>query len=142
MFFIRPQDCTTSDKGKAVADFTLDQRDSATGTFAIAFTLITQDPIRNVDSSHLYLGSQRMASSLVSERYFVEPKGKKWTNRYAIRFTPYEGIHWLIDQGTPTFTVFYGGRELNFSMGSGEQFILRTLGQVMAIETGLDQPQD
>ncbi len=141
MFFIEPQSCRTDEGVQAVSDFTLDHRDSAAGVFTIAFTLPSREPLRSVDSARLYNNANPAAFTGLWERYYVEPKGKKWTNRYAIRFTPEEGLGWLTGEGAPTFVVYSGGRVTGFRFGVKETEILRTLGLMMAIETEPDRPR-
>ncbi len=140
MYFIRPQKMGISPKAKGEADFTLDRRDTvAKSHFTITWTMLSREPLRNLDSAVLLISDQRVARSAQWERYYVDPKGKNWTNRYALRFEPSEGLRWMLAEEPIGWVIYSGGKAWRFSPGSKEQFIIRTLAQVMAIETDLDE---
>jgi hypothetical protein len=138
MFFIRPQQFKTAEGQKGSVDFTLDRRDSAASRFTLAFTLQLQSALRSLDSVQFWLDGKRLHSSADTERYFVEPKGKKtWINRYAVRMEPEPGIAWLIGPGERRWVLFEQGAPIECIMGRKEAELLGILGQLLAIESGL-----
>ncbi|MBI1192544.1 MAG: hypothetical protein GC205_05150 [Bacteroidetes bacterium] len=150
MYFIEPQafkaEVRMADgqesSSKGVADFTLDYRDSTASVpsfFTVAFTLPSANALRQVDSAVLVAAGARLGATAVSERYFVEPKGKKWRNRYGARFEPGQGLRWLMGNPELELHLYSPGLVAVMRFGSSEQAIMRALGQVMAIETDLDQ---
>jgi len=150
MYFIEPQPFKAEIRlpdgqestAKGAADFTLDYRDSTANTasvFTVAFTLPSDEAMRQVDSAVLVAGGVRLGASVDSERYFVEPKGKKWRNRYGLRFDPGHGLRWLMSSPELELHLYSPGLVAVMRFGASEQTIMRALGQVMAIETDLDQ---
>jgi len=150
MYFIEPQAFKAEvraaggqvSSSKGVADFTLDYRDSSASVpsfFTVAFTLPSADALRQVDSTVLFAAGARLGATVVTERYFVEPKGKKWRNRYGARFDPGQGLRWLMGSPELELHLHSPGMVAVMRFGSSEQVIMRALGQVMAIETDLDK---
>ena len=138
MFFIRPQQFKTAEGHKGSVDFTLDRRDSAQSRFTMAFTLPLPASLRNLDSVQFLLDGKRLQSSADTERYFVEPKGKKtWINRYAVRMEPEPGINWLSGPGQRSWVLYEQGRAISCILGRKEAELLGILGQLLAIESGL-----
>ncbi len=138
MFFIRPQMFKTTEGQKGEADFTFDQRDTSASRFTMAFTLPMATALRNLDSVQFVLGGKRLLSSADTERYFVEPKGKKtWINRYAVRTEPEAGISWLSGPGERSWVLFSGQQRIECRIGRKEGELLAILAQLLAVEAGL-----
>jgi len=150
MYFIEPQAFKAEvmlaggqmNRSKGVADFTLDYRDSTASMpsfFTLAFTLPSAEALRQVDSAVLVAAGARLGATVLTERYFVEPKGKQWRNRYGLRFEPAPGLRWLMGAPDLELQVYSAGLVAYVRFGSSEQATMRALGQVMAIETDLDK---
>ncbi len=138
MFFIRPQTFKTPEGAKGEVDFTLDQRDTTASRFTMAFTLPMATALRNLDSVQFVLDGKRLLSSADTERYFVEPKGKKtWINRYAVRTQPEAGIAWLSGPGERYWVLFSEQQRIECRIGRKEGELLSILAQLLAIESGL-----
>lgn len=135
MFFIKPRTYTGDIRQKEGIDFTLDHRDTSVSVFSAVFFFKSKEPIRTIDSSWLMHGDRRIAHSVLSERYFVEPKGKKWVNRHAVRFGESEALEWLLSSGDAALRIFWEDQSATIRFSDSEWALIHTIGQVMAIET-------
>ncbi len=86
LYFVKPIDLTTSPKGVLLnGDFTYPYfKDSVQPFMTLNFTLMTDSGIVKFKKLSLIQNGAVTFSTDSLERFYSEPAGKQWTNRYSV----------------------------------------------------------
>lgn len=114
LYFVKPVDLPTSPKGVSLnADFTYPFfKDSVQPYMTMNFTLMTDSGIVKFKQLNVVQGGKTTFSTDSLERFFSEPAGKQWTNRYSVNIKLTDMLAYFKNAANGNLELIYDNKKL------------------------------
>lgn len=118
LYFIKPLDMNSSSKGVSInSDFTYPFfKDSLQSYVTMNFTITLDTPVIKFKHVSINQNNQETFGTDTTERFYSEPQGKVWVNRYSVRLKLADLLNYFKNAGNGSIDLLFDNRKVTIAL--------------------------